>query len=143
MGEILEGLDDVPVSYQAREWFAKRGHVTIQRGLSDAGLNGLSHTARVETLRQITGDMVVAIVDMMTVQRESHVRLEPVEVPRDWWQALRERWLPAWWLRRHPVRCREIVTHHHYIRSCPHLVVEDKPHITWMTMEGERAWGDG
>lgn len=27
-----------------------------------------------------------------------------VSYPSDWWQAFRERWLPAWWLRRHPVR---------------------------------------
>jgi hypothetical protein len=32
--------------------------------------------------------------------------LERVEVkwPADWWQALRERWFPSWWLRRWPVR---------------------------------------
>lgn len=24
--------------------------------------------------------------------------------PADWWQAVRERWAPAWWLRRRPVR---------------------------------------
>ena len=30
---------------------------------------------------------------------------EPVLVthPRDWWQAFRARWAPAWWIRRHPV----------------------------------------
>ena len=31
-------------------------------------------------------------------------------VPADWWQALRQRWLPTWWLRRWPVRTREIAT---------------------------------
>ncbi len=24
--------------------------------------------------------------------------------PTDWWQAVRQRWAPAWWLKRHPVR---------------------------------------
>lgn len=27
-----------------------------------------------------------------------------VQYPADWWQALRERWFPAWWLRRWPVQ---------------------------------------
>lgn len=32
--------------------------------------------------------------------------LEEIEVqyPADWWQALRERWFPKWWLRRWPVQ---------------------------------------
>lgn len=28
-----------------------------------------------------------------------------VEYPADWWQAFRQRWAPAWWLRRYPVCC--------------------------------------
>ena len=28
---------------------------------------------------------------------------DSVSYPRDWWQACRERWLPRWWKRRHPV----------------------------------------
>ena len=33
--------------------------------------------------------------------------------PRDWWQAFRARWLPAWWKRRHPVlyQTRRLVAH--------------------------------
>lgn len=31
-----------------------------------------------------------------------------ISYPADWWQALRQRWLPAWWLCRWPVR---MVTH--------------------------------
>ena len=27
-----------------------------------------------------------------------------VRYPADWWQAVRARWLPRWWLRRFPVR---------------------------------------
>ncbi len=28
--------------------------------------------------------------------------------PADWWQAFRERWFPAWWLRRWPVRYKSV-----------------------------------
>lgn len=36
--------------------------------------------------------------------------LEPIviEHPADWWQALKERWLPGWGLRRWPVRYKRI-----------------------------------
>lgn len=31
--------------------------------------------------------------------------LESVEeFPIDWWQAVRQRWAPRWWIRRHPVK---------------------------------------
>ena len=30
------------------------------------------------------------------------------KVPLDWWQAFRLRWLPSWWLDRHPIRWRKI-----------------------------------
>ena len=31
-----------------------------------------------------------------------------VSYPADWWQAFRDRWFPAWWLRRWPIRHREV-----------------------------------
>lgn len=33
-------------------------------------------------------------------------RIHTFTAPADWWQAVRERWCPAWWLARHPVRYR-------------------------------------
>jgi len=29
--------------------------------------------------------------------------LEPIRYPADWWQALKDRWFPAWLRRRYPV----------------------------------------
>lgn len=47
-------------------------------------------------------------------------------VPLDWWQAVRQRWCPGWWLDRHPVKMRVIevrVTHQHL---CPHVETHDR-----------------
>ena len=42
--------------------------------------------------------------------------------PEDWWQAVRARWLPAWWLRRRPVRMRSVSVHRKvYAAVCPHI----------------------
>jgi len=40
--------------------------------------------------------------------------------PEDWWQAVRLRWFPRWWLERHPVRMRRHVV----------SATEFYPHIT-------------
>ena len=44
------------------------------------------------------------------------------EWPLDWWQAFRERWFPAWWLSRYPVRHDRIyISQQLYSQVCPHL----------------------
>ena len=50
-----------------------------------------------------------------------------VEVPADWWQALKERWFPRWALRRWPARRRSIATRTSVIRVCPHLPIDGWP----------------
>ncbi len=36
------------------------------------------------------------------------IELAKEEFPENWWQAVRNRWLPHWWLRRFPVKYRKI-----------------------------------
>jgi len=43
--------------------------------------------------------MVCTLTAMVAGERVSEVRY-----PRDWWQAVRERFLPKWWLQRFPVQ---------------------------------------
>lgn len=58
--------------------------------------------------------------------------------PADWWQAVRERWAPKWWLRRHPVRYREerIVTRRAVYHLCPHIDITTRDghpvHYAWL-----------
>lgn len=62
--------------------------------------------------------------------------------PVDWWQAFRERWLPAWWLRRHPVKYREInVDQAIYGPVCPHTKLFDTrtKHLQWMAIDPPSA----
>ncbi len=49
--------------------------------------------------------------------------------PRDWWQAFRERWFPAWWLNYWPVRYERVwIDRQLYSHVCPHLQ-KDPEHI--------------
>jgi hypothetical protein len=48
--------------------------------------------------------------DMMVFQLRDIIageRVKEIKYPLDWWQAFRERWLPKFWLTRHPVRYHE------------------------------------
>jgi hypothetical protein len=51
-----------------------------------------------------------------------------VTCPRDWWQAVKYRWLPQWILRRWPARN---VTWEAK-RFCPHIVPEREPHVDFL-----------
>ena len=42
-----------------------------------------------------------------TVERSQVIN----EVPCDWWQAVRARWAPKWWLERHPIHVRYFADH--------------------------------
>lgn len=65
----------------------------------------------------LVGQLRVTLAAGRVVTR--HYRTE--RVPADWWQGVRERWCPGWWLRRWPVRTREIETARLLQRVCPHL----------------------
>lgn len=55
--------------------------------------------------------------------------------PCDWWQALRERWFPKWWLRRRPVQYEEIdIDEQKFAAVCPHIAIDTplSEHIVWM-----------
>lgn len=45
--------------------------------------------------------------------------------PANWWEHLRERWAPKWWLRRHPVRYHNIRQQISVVHVCPHIELPD------------------
>lgn len=54
-----------------------------------------------EGLLFLADEMVVRVHQDIFGQQ---VKKLTISYPADWWQALRERWFPAWWLARWPVR---------------------------------------
>lgn len=63
-----------------------------------------------------------------------------VEIPADWWQAVRERWCPEWWLARYPVLTREVsqtetgrAEGKRYRAVCPHIATDERgTHLRWL-----------
>jgi hypothetical protein len=62
-----------------------------------------------------------------------------LQFPADWWQAVRERWCPQWWLRRHPVKRTRRTVYMTVYNTCPHLNIGDgrwedqQHHIDFLT----------
>lgn len=72
-------------------------------------------TARIDD----TANYMVARLEVTLLGRE--VERVTAQWPADWWQAVRERWAPAWWLKRHPVKYQRIDRPVYNV--CPHMNV--------------------
>ena len=61
------------------------------------------------------------------------VEVHIARVPADWWQAVRERWAPPWWLRWYPVREKGVrVETNKFLAVCPHLHAPRAQHMDWL-----------
>lgn len=70
-----------------------------------------------------------------------------ISYPANWWQAIRERWAPTWWLARHPVEWKNVVYWEDVPPSTdPWTVAEDIQAGTLVSINGNvvgRAVGTG
>lgn len=57
--------------------------------------------------------------------------------PSDWWQAFKDRWFPAWALKRWPVQYKTISVHERrYGNLCPHInIPQHNTHVEFMMRE--------
>lgn len=74
---------------------------------------------------QLTVEMPGVLKERLTIDRQW---------PADWWQAVRARWFPGWWLRRWPVKYERIqIDRPLYAAICPHVrTPEPGPHVQWL-----------
>lgn len=100
-----------------------------------------------EELHGAAGTLRARIIDdcgrRLAIQLKTHIlgiEGEQITVskqwPRDWWQAVRERFMPQWWLLRHPVVYDEInIDERQFLAVCPHVHIESPDrHIEWMVL---------
>lgn len=67
------------------------------------------------------------------------------EYPADWWQALRARFLPKWWLYRWPVQTRKVyhATSRQRYHVCPHIRMPGKEQqycFPFLASDGGPKW---
>lgn len=82
---------------------------------------------------QIAKEMVVELRAYLTSKEHEVEERQTMDVPADWWEALRERWFPHWWLRRYPLRMRTIETlkKTRVVNVCPHIA-SGKRHVNFL-----------
>ena len=87
--------------------------------------------------------------ESLMVQIKAHVLAIPKERivvnqswPKDWWQAVRERWCPQWWLRRYPVQYNRVYVNKPIFGNvCPHVsMTRGDDHKEWLFKnQGDRV----
>lgn len=85
------------------------------------------------------GRHLVSTLHTTLVGNSFDVDAVTVRWPADWRQAFKERWFPAWLLRRFPVKYAEKTVRRRVTKVCPHLDVpqEDPAHIEYLIQRKE------
>lgn len=82
-------------------------------------------TLGVDAYADIAADALVCFLQATLAGKRISDDVVEAKYPDGWWQAVRERWAPAWWLRRWPVRYRTIAVRGQVYRICPHMAVPE------------------
>lgn len=91
-----------------------------------------------EQARVAGDDVAIRISLLLYGTKSSGPSGEVYEHADGWWQAFRERWFPAFWLRRYPVRKKRVDIGYTWYRVCPHINPPsgDRVHIVWLNRPG-------
>ena len=82
-----------------------------------------------------TRELVLTIQAKLASGMETVLETKHILIPADWWQHLRARWFPTWWIRMYPLKTETVIvsmttTSYHL---CPHLKFEGKHyHMQWV-----------
>lgn len=102
-----------------------------------SGLYCFAENLRVDQAAERVADEVVfRFNSAFAAGSEFTVEAGEVKVPLDWWQAVRQRWAPTWWLRRWPVRFLAIPTLVKMQKVCPHVHAPMRDHFIWLEAPG-------
>ena len=91
--------------------YEQRGYVKITKVQLEKLLVGIEHHLSTEMLcdahlecflDEIAHDLIIRLRSHIWAEKES-VQHHEIEYPRDWWQAVKERFAPRWFLERWPV----------------------------------------
>ncbi len=121
-----------------RQYIAERIHIAANTPIDCGEALRRSHVDVYRAFNQAADTLVVMLDAYVYGMPKERIDVDE-RWPTDWWQAFRERWFPAWWLRRWPVRYNTVSVHKQLFgRVCPHIhEPEQKKHLQWMSQ------GDG
>jgi hypothetical protein len=134
---LPDGIDDV----QFQRIVLEKLRIAFQMHLGQMEFvrNHLELSAYVD---EVARRMVLQVQSyILAMEKECERVAVTVTVPRDWWEAVRERWIPKWWLKRWPVKYRTVTSGKDVkkYRVCPHVNVktrDDTRHFEWLMTKG-------
>lgn len=126
----LNGSPDATLHDKIRRLTLEPVCWNLTQAFSGIAMNNLVTDAYWETARDI---IITRFSGFFAGLADETINIER-RYPADWWQAFRERWFPAFWLRRWPVQYVEISIHQPRFKAvCPHLRVNQQgPHIEFL-----------
>lgn len=125
-------------------------NMVCEESFSDHGLFFCAESVRVRTFFDAQLRAMIAQIAFKLISRkfkdveQTGTLIFRCKVDADWWQSFRARWAPRWWLKRHPVKQREIVVNQNYdqvlkiFNVCPHLkqkVYDQQAHVQFLVTE--------
>jgi len=86
-----------------------------------------------DVLAEARDALCISIDTYVVGMSEKRIRVHR-KWPKDWWHAFKDRWFPAFLLRRWPVQYEEIdIDEVKFSRVCPHVRIPDeKVHLEWL-----------
>jgi hypothetical protein len=116
-----------------------RFHLQKMLSMRDLAVRVDAHAAMDHTIRAMVFDLEAVLIGKK-YQMDTVTASACVTVPADWWQALRERWFPKFWLRRWPVRMKTVSDSKTVVQSmtkvCPHIRVPgEERHIRFVMLK--------
>lgn len=70
-----------------------------------AMLNLVDHEVQAQIIQ---GEYQMALLSLSAYVWGEELETKTFKYPVNWWQAVRARWLPQWWLKKHPVKLHTI-----------------------------------
>ena len=123
-----------------RELTTKRMYLALERRVSKDLLENMMESVRVRAddsgIAFVTDEVVLQFVAIFQGCAVHEQVMDSRRVPRTWWDAVKERWCPAWLIRKGWVRVdtdnvSKLVQHWHV---CPHLHAEKREtHIRFLS----------
>ncbi len=134
MGIVLQSNDvQELVDKTLRRFTAEKVFLVNSKLIPVSEVVGRKPVHLVAALDAAKDELVVSLTSYIYGLLDDRIKIYE-EYPEDWWQAFKERWFPAWILRRYPVKYRVIdIDRKIYKAVCPHVNKPDNgSHFTWL-----------
>lgn len=121
------------VSIRTKEYTARIERLCIRHNLD--GRMAMQNMVLEEWHDRALDQMVLQMMRRLAAgdtTEETH----SIQYPKDWWQHCKQRWSPAWALKRWPVKMTTVTLPAKVTRMCPHVELRDDIyHLRWLACE--------